>query len=103
MRSVPGCIVYRYGTRELIGAARCARKSQRKDGDHWVEWNDRIVMLPAAWCHRYRKELREHLRRGELIKCPKEEWEAQQRSVAAPPIPPAPPSEGEASAEETPE
>lgn len=81
VRSVRGRTVFRYGTRELIGATRVARKTKEQPGDPSIVWHDRIVLLPAEWCHRYRKELGQHLRNGDLIECKREDWERQQREA----------------------
>lgn len=83
VRSVPGHVVQRYGSLELIGATRRPlTKAQKLDDVPAIEWNDSIVPLTRDYCRRYAKELRSHLLLKELTQATQEDWEAQQAAAA---------------------
>lgn len=78
VRSVEGHAVPRYGTTELIGARRDpVTKKTKRAGSPAIVWSDRIVGLTKQYCSRYTKELQQHIAEGELLRCTREEWDAQ--------------------------
>jgi len=87
-RSVEGRAVPRYGSasglngrESLIGARRIRRaRDERLSGMPTIEWDAAIVLLPESWCVRYSKELRNHLKAGDLIEVTEADYQAEAAS-----------------------
>lgn len=69
VRPVEGRVVPRYGTSQLLGAERLpVTKASKRSGEPAIVWDtSTAIALTDDYCRRYTKELRQHIRNGDLI------------------------------------